>query len=163
MDRRNPNLRVAPNPEPSETRELIKTVIITSAVSTLVGAFALAGFQATWAAIKRATNKKKEAAEAQPQASRARPSPPPMNDPYYSEYGEEIPESLRRRPDLRPTEAPRRQRAPRTDTSEIRRILDEYDRRQEARLEEQFKSVNRRIDDLIETEDEDEEEVEDVG
>lgn len=95
----------------NSTTELIKTVAITSAVSSLVGVFAVAGGQALWHLLRRAINgkpkKKNESAQAQqnppwwaaPPEERSSADPPWWANP--SEDEEEIPPSLRYQPRFR--------------------------------------------------------------
>ncbi len=156
-----PNLRAVPNPETSATRELIKTVALTSAVSALVGVFAVAGGEALFSWIKKAASvkkaKKAEAAQVAqaPPATPPRPAPP-GNDYYYgTDYEQDMPEALRMQPHLRSTGSRRRRpSAPPAEMGEIRSWLEEFENRQNAH----FDRLERRIEEGYEEEDEEEEE-----
>lgn len=170
MVERNPNLRSVPNPpnDNSEIKDLVKTVALTSAVSTVVGVFALAGGQWIYRLIKRAVVRKDKASA--PKPTRAQmdeyyaeqgyvPAQPHPEPPMY--YEEQIPEALRTRPHLR-TGGRRRRPGPEaaaasTGLDEFRQMLTDFEKRQEDR----FSDMQRRIDDMFEEEDDDEEEEED--
>lgn len=143
MSEPNPNIRAVPNPPRTSnpTSELVKTVAITSAVSSLVGVFAVAGGQALFSLIKRAITGPKSK-NPQPQAA-AQPAQAPY--PSYVE-DEEIPESLRMSPRLRHTGS-RRPKQPRgASGEEIRQILADF----ESRIEERLRNTERRIDEFYE-------------
>ena len=151
---RDPNIRAVPNPLPSETKDLITTVAITSVVSSLVGVFAVAGGQALFSWIKKAASAKKPEAARPAPAAAPRP-PPPVNDYYYgSEYEEDMPDALRTPPRLRHTGSRRRRAAPPpAEMSEIRSWLEEFETRQS----EQFARLERRIEEGYEEDEEEEE------
>ena len=147
----NPNLRAVHNPETSETRELIKTVALTSAVSVVVSTLAVAAGEALFSWIKKATGKKTEAAKPAP-AANPRPSPP-GNDYYYgTDYEDEMPAALRMQPHLRSTGSKRRRPAAAPEVSEIRSWLEEFETRQNEKLDR----IERRIEEGYEEEEEEE-------
>ncbi|MCH9637725.1 MAG: hypothetical protein K0U16_07260 [Gammaproteobacteria bacterium] len=152
----NRHMHAVPNPPETpknETRELIKTVALTSLVSSLVGVFAVAGGQALYALIKRAIKGKKVEAPAQPQQQGGAPMPP-MTD------FEDMPESLRMEPRLVNT-APRRPRRKRNrDTNEeIARMFSEFETRMSSRLD----AMERRMDEVLDEEDDYEDEEDDAA
>ena len=143
-------MHVVPNPtHPSnETRDLIKTVAITSAVSSIVGVFAIAGGQALWALLRRAIKgpkKNPRVAQAQPH-----PQPAPEQD-YEGDEEDEMPDALKFEPRLRHT-GPRR-RKPGVTNEDLRRMLDEF----EGRIEQRLRNTERRVEGLYEEEPDDEE------
>ena len=148
----NPNLRAVHNPVTSETRELIKTVALTSAVSVVVSTLAVAAGEALFSWIKKATGKKTEVDKPAP-AANPRPAPP-GNDYYYgTDYEDEMPAALRMQPHLRST-GPRRRRpatAP-AEMSEIRSWLEEFEGRQNEKLDR----IERRIEEGYDEEEEEE-------
>lgn len=172
------NLHAVPNPEENgnETKELIKTVAITSAVSTLVGAFALAGGQALYRWVKGSVGKNKNVQNpplADPFASYPGPrfNPGPRPRTSRSGYSHEepeanpepepedpIPESLRMRPDLRDAGPKRRKVNPKNFASsqqfdELKAMFSEFASRQDYAI----RNLERRIDEELYEDDEDEE------
>lgn len=154
MSNPNPNIRAVPNPpESSETKDLIKTVVITSAVSTLVGVFATAGGTALYRLIKRAVKGKDETPKQQPAQPR-----PQVSNSAWSEFDDmdEMPESLRMNPRLRNTGGRRRRRNSGGDRDELARMLAEFDSRWTERFDRMEKRITELSDDEYEDEDEDE-------
>lgn len=136
------HMHAVPNPpdNKSETRELIKTVALTSLISSLVGVFAVAGGQALYALIKRAIKgPKMEQAQAQQQPQQG---PPPVSD------FDEMPESLRMEPRLRNTGGRRRRRNRHDSNEEFARMLSEFETRIGSRLD----AVERQIQESLEEE-----------
>ncbi len=139
MSTDNPHIRAVPNPpsETNETKELIKTVALTAAVSSLVGVFAVAGGQAIYELLKRAVGGGKKAT-----------APPSARQPFVPDEEDDMPESLRMRPHLR-------QSGRRKNTGDLDRIMNmfkEFEKRQDDRL----RRMEERMDEQYEDEDEEE-------
>jgi len=159
----NPNIRAVPNP-PTDDQvrdqrvELIKTTILTSAVSAFIGVFAVAGGYGLINLIRRAVKRKD-----------APPAPPPRFEGDYgppeAQYDDTMPESLTYSPRLRSTGRRRRATAAataaaaadqRTTSDDLRRMLSEFEARQDAKQEEHFRKLERRIEEFYEDDEEEE-------
>jgi hypothetical protein len=158
MADRNPNLRVAPNPDSNgnETRDIIKTVALTTTVSTVVAVFAAAGARALYDAVRGAVKNgvKKPVAEAAtpPPASAAAPNPYGPPPPPGGYYEDEMPEALRMNPRLRRT-GPRKRRNTEESQTRIVDMFNDFNRK----WDERFTRMESRIDELYEEEPEEDE------
>lgn len=152
------NLHAVPNPpadDTSQTKELVKTVALTSAISSIVGVFAVAGGQALLNTLKR--DKKKKAKEKEAAAARPVQPPPPVAN-YDDDYEDQMPQSLRMQPHLRPT-GRRRRRSSSGGGAEgfvaFQQALSDFERRQEERFSELQRRIEQIDDELDDEGDED--------
>jgi hypothetical protein len=160
------HLHAVPNPpnngNGNALREMIKTVAITSAVSALVGVFAVEGGRTLWALMRRAVMGKPPAPNMPAYAQWNGPAPSHQNPweneepPYPPQYappapGDDLPEGLRSQPHLRPTA--RRKKGVSGD--ELRSMFQNFATNMDKRFEERFSNLEKRIDDSYEADDED--------
>ena len=145
------HIHVVPNPahRSEETRDLVKTVAITSAVSSIVGVFAIAGGQALWALLRRAIQgPKKNPVQSQQEEQRRRPEAPPEHHDYTED---DFPDALKYNPRLRNTGPKRRKPQPGLTLEDMQRMFSEF----EGRIEERLSNTERRVDSMYEEEDDD--------
>lgn len=163
-----PHMHVVQTPDTSSSsdfKELVKTVALTSAVSSLIGVFAVAGGKALLDAIRGARRRKSQP-QAQPQPQQVPPAYAPPQDPYPNpsaapQYDEEddIPSALRMEPHLRPTGSRRRRvPTPGLTAEQLQQILLQHQARVDAKLDKRFERLEDRMDEFVEEEDEDDEE-----
>lgn len=175
----NPNIRAVPNPpenEKTEERiELVKTTVITSLVGSFIGVFAMAGGWAVFNLIRGAVLKRRQPERTQPVAAQ------PAYDPYTygppePQYDSSMPEALRMNVRLRPTRRrktagvatpppPAQHAAPPppvgTDPEELRAMFAEFQSHLDARLTDRFGQLEKRIDELYEEDEYEDEEDDD--